>query len=147
MNEERAYELAAQALQAAVREQWETATDAVQAIGDECGPEGVEYACRAWCDALIVRYQAATGLPYPAGEPVRPVWQDAVTGTLKDADEVGTRSRWAGRLLAARAALDYDAYKALIASVPPDPQVVGEHVGTLLTTVATTLRDLMAGAS
>lgn len=146
MNKERARELAAAALMAGLNEQWPAATAALQAINDELGANGTEYACRAWCDTLVIRYQAATGMTDGDGTVIQPVWKDAETGEEFGADKAEPAARWAGQVIAARAAMDFDGYSALVSSLPADPQVIGDHVGTLLTMVATTLRALMAGA-
>jgi hypothetical protein len=139
-------ELARQALEDAMCESWDTAVAAVQAINDECGTGAIERACVAWMDTLIVHYQRATG--HRDGDPVQPAWADAHTGEeWRDADQVDPAYRWAGRLIAARAAMDHGACDALMMALPGDDQETGEHIKALLACVALTLRSLLAGAS
>lgn len=148
---EQALELGAQALKAAMKEDWAAASAAVQAIGDDHGWAGVVLAVTAWSDTLVIWTRRSQGLadePEP-GVIVKPAWQDDDTGVItEDADGVGERHRWAGRLLAARAAMDHDAYGALLRSLPGDGHERGEHVGVLLEMVALGLRHAWkAGAS
>lgn len=53
-------------------------------------------------------------------------------------DAVSSSSRWAGKLIAARAVLDHDACEALVRA--EDGYVFGERVTAVLTGVAATLR-------
>jgi hypothetical protein len=136
--------LARDALVAAMAGDSEKATRAVVEVNG-LGPEALEYAIRAWCDALIFRYRKISGTP--DDEPVRPGWINGDTGDIAtDADDVPPEARWAGRLVAARAALDLPAWDALLLALPEDGWQVGRHVSALLSTVAQTIRALPAGA-
>jgi hypothetical protein len=138
--ERHAIRLAVDALKAARSHDWDTATRAMQRIGDECGPEGVELAVRTMAEAVTARFGHAPGRPVtirlatsgngllgqPAGETTSP------------------ELIWAGRMLAARAADDADTWDALITALPNDPRVMGRHVGQFLQMCAHTLNLLDA---
>lgn len=148
--DERALELGKEALRAALAEDWAGASAAVQAIGDERGWGGVVLAMTAWSDTLVISTRRAEGLPDEPGPGVivQPAWADADTGEVtEDADEVGECHRWAGRLLAARAAMDHDAYEALLRALPEDGHERGDHVGTLLEMVAAGLDHIWKAAA
>ena len=57
-----------------------------------------------------------------------------------DAGDVDPASRWAGQLMAARAAEDAGTYQALIEAAPEDD--LGWYVGAVLTAAALGLRAL-----
>jgi hypothetical protein len=137
----RALELSTVALHSAQLENWARAATAVKALNDELGGEGIMFALAGWCDTLIVRQQEIMG--GQDGDIARPAWLNATTGEVAlDADDVPPPVRWAGRLVAARAALDHDAWDALIASIPDAPMAASEHVSALLNSVAMTLNGL-----
>jgi hypothetical protein len=129
-------ELALQALQAALRDDWD---DGVQRAFDELNTDGeaLLFALVAWCDWLIQAQAQMQGVEVPAAGPVpgfsRPGWLNMGTrrGTL-NADEVPREARWAGQLIAARAAMDQPQFTALITALPDDSLEAGEHVSTLL---------------
>jgi len=138
--------LATDALNAAIRDDSRRAGLAIKAISDEAGGEGLAYAVTAWCDTLILHYRRVTGTPDNA--PVRPGWHHADTGErTTDPGDVPAEARWAGRVIAARAALDHDAYRALLDSLPEDGAAVGDHVAMLLSVTGLTLRSLLEGMS
>jgi hypothetical protein len=138
---ERARELSTVALHSAQLENWAHAGTAVKTLNDELGGEGVMFALTAWCDTLITRQREILGRQ--DDDIVRPAWLNATTGEVAlDAGDVPPEIRWAGRLVAARAALDHDAWSALIASIPDTPMAVSEHVSALLNGVAMTLNGL-----
>lgn len=139
---DRAKELTAQALHAAMREDWPAATRAMQAVSDETGGEGIYWALRMLCDTAI----DAQGLTGREGAVFRPGWVDVSTGKVQlDADAVPVHHRWAARLVTARAAMDKDAYDALLAGMPGDARERGEYAGALLTGTALALRQAMGG--
>lgn len=143
---ERVTQLAADALNAAIDDDGDRAAKAVKAISDEAGGEGLGWAVTAWCDTLILHYRHATGTPDDA--PIRPGWLHAGTGErTTEADDVPVEARWAGRVIAARAALDHPAYDALFRSLPEDGAAVGDHVTMLLSMTGLTLRSLLEGMS
>ena len=143
---DRWYELGTQALHAAMRDPHDLAGAAphVQALFDECGQDGLVRAILGWSDTLINR----SGIPTD-GTPVRAAWMpydpDDPNPQVKTADEIEPVARWAGRLLVARAALDQDAWNALMDSVPKDPAVMGDHVMELLGMIALNLRMIQDG--
>lgn len=143
---ERVTQLAADALNAAIDDDISRASKAVKAISDEAGGEGLGWAVTAWCDTLILHYRRATGTPGDAI--VQPGWQHADTGEkTTDPGDVPAEARWAGRVIAARAALDHTAYDALFQSLPEDGAAVGDHVTMLLSMAGLTLRSLLEGMS
>lgn len=142
----RVIQLAGAALRSAMREDHQAARVAVQAISDETGGPGVELAIHAWADTLIRAYRQATGTPDDA--PVQPGWVNAGTGDIAgDADDVPAEVRWAGRFIAARAAMDHPACYALLTALPDDRAAIGAHVVALLNITALTLRTLTRGQS
>lgn len=139
---DQAAELSTVALHGAQLNDWERAGAAVKALQDEFGGHGIMFALVAWCDTLIVRQQQVTG--HKDGDLARPAWLNATTGDVAfNADDVPPPVRWAGRLIAARAAMDHDAWDALVVSIPDTPPMaVTEHVSALLSSVAMTLNSL-----
>ena len=137
---DRGLRLTAEALQAAVNEDQEQAAQAVREL-DQLGTQTLVTAVTAWCDTLINAYRQATGTPDTA--PVQPGWVHADSGVVAaDADGVPAGARWAGRFIAARAAMDHPACYALLGALPDDPAAAGEHVVTLLNMCGLTLREL-----
>jgi len=123
--EGRALQLAKDALAAAIREDWPQVASKLQDIA-EFGPRGLERAMLGFCDTAIARSGVRPGQPmrirFRRGD-----GDQRVT----DADGVPRPEvAWAGRMLAARAAGDEDAWRALLTSVP-DAEF-GRHVGALL---------------
>lgn len=137
---DRGLQLAAEALQAAINEDQDRAAEAVRAL-DRLGPETLTTAVVVWCDTLNHAYRQATGTPDTA--PVQPGWIQADTREVAaDADDVPAEARWAGRFIAARAAMDHPACHALLNALPDDPAAAGQHVLTLLNMCGLTLRGL-----
>lgn len=133
----RAMELAGVALYAAMADDTDKAVDAVKAISEETGGEGLMDAILGWCDTLIVRTP-----DLEIGKPVKIAWMEAETRRINDGPhEVRPTARWAGRLLAARAADDHDTFMALMDSIPHGPKDVGDHVWELVQMVALNLRQ------
>jgi len=138
--------LAAIALRDALAGDMKAAMATVTQISDQTGGAGLEYAMRGWCDSLIVRYRSVTGSPDDAV--IRPAWVDGDSGRVDfNADDVPAQARWAGRMISARAAMDQGTWNALMAALPRDGYVIGDHVAALLGMVAGTLNALKAGAS
>lgn len=137
----KARDIAGRAYHAAVREDWPAANRAMAEAGRQ-NPNVIALILCMFCDTAISLQRAMTGLPpmedgVPAEGPVRPGWVNADTGRLTlDADEMPPAERWAGRMVAARAALDYDAFQALMAAMPGDGMKRGEYANALLIGVA-----------
>ena len=135
MKKSQARELATRALNEAVREDW----PAVRKTFAEISADGraVTFALMAWCDWTIAAQCKILGRPMPGpGEPAevaRPGWWNAETGKITlDADAVPPAARWAGRLVAARAALDEVQWKVLVGTMPGDGFKRGEFAAALL---------------
>jgi hypothetical protein len=127
--ERRAMTLATVALHAAMAGDWDKATDAVQRISDECGAVGIGRAILGWSDTMIARL--VTG--HIPGQPIRLAFQQVETGRIDtDADKVPAEVRWAGRVIAARAANDHATWDALMDALPDDGQAIGAHVAKVL---------------
>jgi hypothetical protein len=127
-----ARDLAARALNAALREEWSIAAAIVRRLNADCGSEGTMTAVVGWCDTL------ATGLGLDGEHPVE----------VKFAARPGTRSaepplriQWAAQLIMARARLDKTTFDALIGALPKNPAMVGSYVGAVLECAALTLKD------
>lgn len=125
------------ALHAAMADDWKAASGALQTLSDECGGAGVGDAMRAWCDTLIGRTH---GDLQDSGSGVRLVFKNADSGEMGGADDVPAPTRWAGRLIAARAAMDQPTWQALLEAIPPGNDAVSEYVGALLQTIVVNLK-------
>lgn len=138
--------LAAIALRNALDGDMKAAMATAAQISDQTGGGGLEYAMRGWCDSLIIPMRQATGTP--ADAVIRPAWVDVDSGRVDfDADNVPAETRWAGRMIAARAGLDKDMWNALMEALPRDGYAIGDHVAALLGMVAETLNALKADAA
>lgn len=137
----RGIRLAADALHAAMQGDRERAGTAIVAINDELGGEGLTLAIVAWSDTLVAQYRKATGTPDDA--PVRLAWQEADTGDISvTGNDVSPEARWAGQVIAARAALDKAGFNLLLRNLPRDGWAIGGYISALLDSVALTLRRL-----
>lgn len=114
------------ALNAVLRDNPAAADQALDRLHARHGMPGITGALVIWCDTALARIPRGDG-------PVRLQWVEHATGRVHgDADAVRPAERWAGRLLAARAAGDLDGFRALVEAVPADPAVVGDHVGAMV---------------
>jgi hypothetical protein len=140
--EKRAIRLAAAALTCAMAQDWERASKAVQRISDECGSVGVGRAILGWSDTLISR------MGHTPGRPVAIAFQEVESGRIDsaDGDFVPERVKWAGRVLAARAADDQATWDALMDALPDDGTAIGEHVAAVLEMCALMLRRMGAAS-
>lgn len=131
--------LAAAALHKAMADDWHAAGRVIERIADECGATGLARAMLGWCDTLIARDPALAGLA--EGGAVMLVFKETKSGRIDtNADDVPPCARWAGRMVAARAAGDRATWDALMGAVPADEQ--GAHVSAVLEGVALSLRRL-----
>lgn len=139
----KAKEYATTALHAVVRDDWAAASTALQAASDELGGRGLGDVIVLLCDTIIGTQNRMAGRPeFFAGPGVaRPMWMNTETGRLDtDATAVPPAARWAGQLVAARAAMDLPAYNALLSAIPEDPRERSEHVARLLAGCAHTVK-------
>lgn len=128
-------ELATKALHAAMREDW----DAVRQSFTDLSADGhaITFALMAWCDTTIGAQAQMQGLEIPPDGPApgiaQPGWLDVETGRVTlDADQIPPAARWAGRLVAARAAMDHDQFRALIGAMPGDGSERAQYAFALL---------------
>jgi len=110
--------LASKILQGAVNEDWPTVRSAIKKFARDHGSTQVPLLLRAMIDTLLTR----SGAYSDPDKPTRLIFQERDTGTLSTADEVPPATRWAGRLLMARAAMDQDQWTALMRSVSSDQE-------------------------
>jgi hypothetical protein len=129
--------LAATALSCQLRGDDELAAKAVQAISDQYGGGGVELALRGWADHLIER------MP-PTSAAARLRLLNVEQGGEADIDGAPAEVAWAARMIMARRALDLDMWDALMAALPRDGDLIGDHVTALLDTVALNVKHLAA---
>jgi hypothetical protein len=129
-NRRRVLKLAAASLTSARAGDWDRATRLTERIYDECGSAGVLLALRGWVDTLIVH------MGHVPGTPIAIAFQDTESGAITTADDPDVRPEvvWAGRLIAARAALDEETWDALLLAIPRDEQ--GRYIPALLEIVA-----------
>ncbi len=100
------------------------------------GTPGIIDACLGWIDTYI-------GVIYPQHTPGQPLamrWLWTPTGEAKTADDVDPAARWAGRLIALRAANDYDSFMTMLRS-PAAGTELGDCIMTLLHCVAESLNN------
>lgn len=135
-------DLARQAVEAAMGEDWDAASSVTQAISDDAGGHGTALALLAWCDWLIISQNRARGQADDgAAELARPVWMNPATGQIvKNADDVPPSVAWAGQLVAARAVKDMASFNALLSAMPADGKARGQYAGALLQACAIEMR-------
>lgn len=145
---DRAKELTTQALHAAMREDWPAAQQAMQAVSDETGGEGIYWALRLLCDTAIGCQRKAGLLAEEDAGVFVPGWLDVSSGKLElDADVIPPPHRWAARLVTARAAMDRDAYNGLLEGMPEDEAERGAYAAALLSGTALTVRRIAEARS
>lgn len=132
---ERGITVARDALRAAMREDWPAMTTAVESLS---GSQALIVAITAWCDTLLAHHP--DGFPR-GGQPVRVAWMDKNAGQVQHAEDVPMPVRWAGQVLAARAAMDEDGFWALM-NAPSDGLDFGTCVSALVASVAQTLEAI-----
>lgn len=141
---EKPVRLASAALRSAQASKWESAYRYVKRINDECGGEGLEVALRAWIDTYV---DHATDGDTRRARIGRMGYINADSGRLDhdDSAELPARVRWAGRLVAARAALDEDAYVAALEDLPEEGTETGSFVAAVLEACAASINGLPRG--
>lgn len=132
---QRGIALATDALHAAMREDWPAMRDAVTALS---GSEALIVAITAWCDTLLGCHPDG---PRSDGRLVQVCWLQDGKGPVQHAEEVPPPARWAGQVIAARAALDEDAFWALM-DAPAEGTDLGSCVIALVQSVAMTLEAI-----
>lgn len=131
---------------AALEQDWDKATAAIQRINDECGPQFVPAAMLAWIDTYIDH--ATDGDFTLAREvPERTNYVNTRTGHLDEATAEGLPAEvvWAGSLIAARARMNRDRFDALLRELQGDGKQRGRYVGALLESIALTVNTLPRG--
>jgi hypothetical protein len=131
--------LAHAALQAAFGEKYDAMNRYLARISQECGGEGITVALMTWCDAFHAH--ATDGDLRPAKVRLSMIQSD--TGAVATGEDLPEPAVWAKRLIAARLAMDEQAWSDAIDDVPPDQ--VGQYVWGVLHVVATTINGLPRG--
>ena len=131
----------AKALAYARVKDWSRAGEAVQELHDNYeGGEGIQLFLLGLADTLLIHQ----GAKPQQDAMVLPMWVDPSGDTTLFADDVPPPLRWAGRFIAARAALDEPACAALYESIANDEEFT-DNVCALLDIVATSL-NMIVGA-
>jgi hypothetical protein len=137
----KAVRLAANAYHAALAKDWRKAERALARLNEECAGEGLFTALKAWCDTFI--NHASDGAE--VGK-FRMVGWNVDTGAV---NESGVRETvtWSHRLIAARAAMDLDAFNATLQELNdiPDGFERGRYVAELLQCIALSVNSLPRG--
>lgn len=134
MGREEARTAGGRALDAMMRRQPEEAAGHLADVGGE----DLLTVILGLCDTYIGRIHG----PEAYGKPLRMAWWAVETGSLEyDPDKVPPRPRWAGQVIAARAADDEAAFMALMRQ-PAEGADLGDHVTALLDMVAQSLNNL-----
>lgn len=135
-------ELAASALSLAIDEDAAGAINAVEQCRLRFGPYAMVLAMAAWIDTAALRL----GIEPGPENSIQLGFISEKTGEMTtNADEVEPTYRWAGRLMVARMAGDFDQFRALMNSVPRDPAIQGDHIFALLQSLSTMLRTGLGG--
>ena len=136
--------LARTALVAAIDGRNEASLDTLRRLWQECGADGMALAMQAWCDSFIDH--ATEGDPRPRR--VRLGFVNSSTGAFDrdGSEQVPADVQWAGRLIQARAAMDRQAYEAVVAELPEgESDETGRCLAALLHVVAATVRSTPRG--
>ncbi|WP_158566509.1 hypothetical protein [Micromonospora craterilacus] len=141
-NHSKARRLAATALHAAIDQNWQRASAAVERISAECTGEGLWDALVGWCDTFMAH---AVGGDPKFGK-VRLAGWNVATGAVGE-EPPTPYGRWAQDLIGARAAGDLDAFQAEVQRLNDvdDGRERGRYVSALLTSIALTMRSLPRG--
>ena len=131
---DRARKIATVALHRAIAGDMPTAARYLRRLN---GSTGLLLAIQAFCDTYIGELHP----DHAYGAPLRLVWFDVDGAGDVDADAVSPPLRWAGRVIAARAAMDLDGYTTLL-NAPSAGAELGDSIMALLNIVATSIRDI-----
>lgn len=128
--------LAHAVLQAAVEQDLRKAERLMARLNEECPRDGLGLALVAWCDAIAEHAEGGT----PEFGKVRVLDIDQDTGARLT--ERTPQQRWANRLVAARAAGDEAAFRALLDDLNTieDGFERGKYAATLIQAAAGTIR-------
>jgi hypothetical protein len=119
---------------------WSEAGAGITALAERFDGAGIQIMITGLADTMIYHQ----GGHRSDDVPVQPVWFD-LDGAMDDADGVPRPEIvWAGRFIAARAALDEDACAALVNSCAHDPEAYSQNVFAVVEVAATTLNALDA---
>lgn len=112
----------------------------VEAIYRSFGRDGLYAAAIGWCDVVLRRMPG-----YEHGAQVYLAWEDVDTGRIIHAEETPPIARWAGQMLAARAADDEAFSRALFNAVPADEETTAQHLSALLEALSYQVRAIHTG--
>jgi hypothetical protein len=138
-DQDRAVKIATIALHRAMADDLPGAADYVKRLSGN----DLLTAILGWIDTYIVG--AHPGYT-PGSADIAVAWLNLPTGDVETADEVSPSMRWAGRLIAARAADDEEGFMAVLRSLAEGTEL-GDGVMALLHVVAASLNNLDALAA
>ena len=119
---------------------WEKVGALVTELGEIHNGPGIQLLICGLADTIVI-YQGGHSAP---GEMIAPIWVDG-DGNASDADGVQRAEiLWAGRFIAARAAMDDDACAALVNSCADQPDRYAQNVLGLVEVAAYTLNEMGA---
>jgi hypothetical protein len=95
-------------LQAAVDEDFDRAGELLGDLHAAQGWQGLQSAMQMWGDWAV----QAAGIDLT--KPIKLRWREVNTNVVTDADNTPPAARWAGRMLMARAMMDYDTWDSLL---------------------------------
>ena len=135
--------LAHAALQTAVEQRWQTATDLMDRINRECPGEGLGDALIAWCDAM--QDHATDG--DMSFQRIRTKPMAIETGELIAHDGKAAYLDWCVRLIQARAAGDRDAFADALdeLNAVEGGKERGRYVSMLVESIGLSIRSLPRG--
>lgn len=141
----RAADVAIEALNGAVKEDWRRTQKALDQMRDLVLAAGsafpVQIALQAWADAY-----AQFVAPPPSGKPVRLGMVNLETGEVIDVDSANPAARWAGRWVIARGTMDHDMCDALYADLCTRSEAdFNEAIQAVLQSVAECIRAKREG--
>ncbi len=127
------YPAATNALMAEIDGQHERACVLVEGLLGAFGWQALQSAMQVWADHAM----RAVGIA--PGTRIKPTWREMTSGEVTAADETPVHARWAGQMLAARAAMDPQQWEALLKAPPAEE--MGPYIEAYLSMAATQIRD------
>lgn len=137
----KAIRLATNAYHAVLAKDWRKAERALARLNEECAGEGLFTALKAWCDTFIDHASDGDRV----GKFRMTGW-NVDTGAINE-ENVRPSVLWAQRLIAARAAMDLDAFNSAVQELNDirDGFKRGEYVSDLLQSIALSVNSLPRG--
>lgn len=134
MTDEEINKMAGRLLDGALRQNVPATAEAMAEL-EQQHPDAAVKVMLAWCDTLIKLKNIERGAQISLS------WYDPATGGELESTDIPTTDQWAGRVIAARAAMDWPMFQALMVAIPPEQQM--HHVLHLLGVVSENLRTML----